>query len=245
VNLGLEGRAAIVTGGGAGIGAAVAVTLAREGCDVAVVDCKAGGPLDEIEAAGRRGMAIAADVRERGRADAVVAEVLGVFGRLDALVCSAGITADATVWKMTDAQWDDVIGVNLTGTFLYNRAVAQVFKERKGGRIVNIASINGLRGKFGQGNYAASKGGVIALTKTLARELGRFNVNVNVVAPGMVMTDMARTLPQGVIETAVDETALGRLATPEDCADVVAFLCSDRARHVTGEVIRVDGGQYL
>jgi len=245
VNLGLEGRAAIVTGGGAGIGAAVAVTLAREGCDVAVVDCKAGGPLDEIEAAGRRGMAIAADVRERGRADAVVAEVLGAFGRLDALVCSAGITADATVWKMTDAQWDDVIGVNLTGTFLYNRAVAQVFKERKGGRIVNIASINGLRGKFGQGNYAASKGGVIALTKTLARELGRFNVNVNVVAPGMVMTDMARTLPQGVIETAVDETALGRLATPEDCADVVAFLCSDRARHVTGEVIRVDGGQYL
>lgn len=247
MNLGLDGKVAMVTGGAAGIGAAIGIALAREGCDVAIVDREAvaTASLRAIEALGLRARAVQADVRDFAGAERVVQDVARELGGLDILVCSAGITSDATMWKMTEAQWDAVIEVNLKGTFNYNRAAAALFMDRKGGKIVNIASINGLRGKFGQANYAASKGGVIAMSKTLAREIGKFNVNVNVVAPGMVLTAMASSLPAEVLERAVDETALGRLATPEDCADAVVFLCSDRARHITGEVIQVDGGQYL
>ena len=247
MNLGLEGKVAIVTGGAAGIGAAIATALAREGCDVAIVDREtdAPGPLRAIEQLGRRVLALVADVRDRAGAEEAVQSVVRDLGRLDILVCNAGITSDATLWKMSEQQWDDVIDVNLKGCFNYIRAAARTFMEQKGGKIVNIASINGMRGKFGQANYAASKGGIVSMSKTAARELGKFNVNVNVVAPGMVMTEMARALPAELIEKAVDETALGRLATPEDCADMVVFLCSERARHITGEVIQVDGGQYL
>jgi 3-oxoacyl-[acyl-carrier protein] reductase len=245
VNLGLEGRAALVTGGARGIGAAVAVALAREGCDVAMVDRRAEGPVKTIEALGRRALSIAADVRDAAAAARAVDEVLAEFGRLDILVCSAGITADATVCKMSEAQWDDVIAVNLKGVFNFNQAVARVFRERRGGRIVNLSSINGLRGKFGQANYAASKGGINALSKTLARELGRYGVTVNAIAPGMVATEMSRALPAEAIEAARAETVLGRLATPENCAELAVFLCSDRACHITGQVIRIDGGQYL
>ncbi len=249
MDLALGGRTALVTGGAAGIGAAIALGLAREGCAVAVVDRT--GPagtaaiLRELEAMGRPGRAYAADVRDHAAAARVVDNVLRDFGRLDILVSNAGITADAIIWRMTEAQWDDVLDVNLKGCFNYNQAAASVFKEQKSGRIVNIASINGLRGKIGQANYAASKGGIIALSKTLARELGKFNVNVNVVAPGMVRTEMSRGLPPEVLEAALNETVLGRLATPEDCVNLVVFLCSDRACHITGEVIRVDGGQYI
>jgi 3-oxoacyl-[acyl-carrier protein] reductase len=146
---------------------------------------------------------------------------------------------------MTEAQWDEVIAVNLKGAYNYNQAAARMFKEQRGGKILNLASINGLRGKFGQANYAASKAGLIALTKTLARELGRYHVNVNVIAPGMVATEMTRSLPPEVVEAARGESALGRLATAEDCADLAAFLCSERARHITGAVLQIDGGQYL
>jgi 3-oxoacyl-[acyl-carrier protein] reductase len=146
---------------------------------------------------------------------------------------------------MSEEQWDTVINVNLKGYFNYNKAAAAVFKDQKSGKIVNISSINGLRGKFAQSNYAASKGGEIAMSKSLAKELGKFNVNVNVVAPGMVMTDMAYSIPQEFLAAAMDETVVGRFATPEECANVVAFLCSDKSRHVTGEVIKVDGGQYM
>jgi 3-oxoacyl-[acyl-carrier protein] reductase len=245
VNLGLEGRAALVTGGASGIGAAVAVVLAREGCDVTIVDREAGGPLAAIEAHGRRARVVAADVRDHGRAAEVVREARASFGRLDLLVCSAGVTADAPSWRMTETQWDDVIAVNLKGTWNYNRAVAESFREQRGGRIVNIASINGLRGKFGQGNYAASKAGVIGMSKTLARELGKYDVNVNVVAPGLVATPMTRDLPAEVVEAALRESALGRVCTPEVCAEVIVFLCSEPARHITGAVVRVDGGQYM
>jgi len=242
MDLNLEGRAALVTGGRRGIGAAIAVALAREGCDVAIVDREIddgpGGVVRAVEAVGGRAHAMQADVRDFGRAEAVVSEVLDVFGRLDILVCNAGINRDVVAWKMSENQWDEVIAVNLKGYFNYDRAAGA-------GKIVNIASINGLRGKHAQTNYSASKGGEIALTKALARELGKFNVNVNVVAPGMVMTDMARALAPEFLEQALDESALGRLASPEDCANVVVFLCSDRARHITGEVIKVDGGQYM
>ena len=249
MDLGLEGKNAIVTGGSLGIGAAIALTLAREGCNVALNyrrhDAEAKAIVAEIEAMGRRGLAIQADVSSYDDAQKMVQTVVDELGQLDILVCNAGINWDGVIWKMSEEQWDTVISVNLKGYFNYNKAAAILFKDQKHGKIVNISSINGLRGKFAQTNYAASKGGEIAMSKSLARELGKFNVNVNVVAPGMVMTDMAAGIPPEFLTKAMDETAVGRFATPEECADVVAFLCSDRSRHVTGEVIKVDGGQYM
>ena len=246
MDTGLAGCAALVTGGAAGIGAAVAVALAREGCDVAIVDrAAAAATVEAVRREGRRAIAIEADVRDAEAADRAVARVMEEFGRLDVLVCNAGITADAALANMTEQQWNDVIDVNLKGCFHYTRAAARVFRGQQRGRIVNVSSINGLRGKFGQANYAASKAGVVALAKTAARELGRFNVNVNTVAPGMVRTELTRSLPAETLERAQGETALGRLAEPEDIANAVVFLCSEQARHITGEVIQVDGGQYM
>ncbi len=249
MDLGLEGKNAIVTGGSIGIGSAIALALAREGCNVAINyrrhDTEAKEVVCEIEKMGRKGLAIKADVASYDDAQKMVQTVVKEFGSLDIMVCNAGINWDGVIWKMTEKQWDTVINVNLKGYFNYNKAAALVFKEQKRGKIVNISSINGLRGKFAQTNYSASKGGEIAMSKSLARELGKFNVNVNVIAPGMVMTDMARNIPPEFLNKAVDETVLGRIATPEDCANVVAFFCSDRARHITGEVIKIDGGQYI
>jgi 3-oxoacyl-[acyl-carrier protein] reductase len=249
MNLDLEGRAALVTGGRTGIGAAIALGLAEAGCDVAIVDVAvddaATALAEAITALGRRCHLMEADVRDFAAAEERVREVTAVFGRLDVLVCNAGITADGVMWKLSEEKWDSVLAVNLKGYFNYNRAAAALFKDQRHGKIVNVASINGLRGKHAQTNYAASKGGIVAMSKSLAREVGKFGVNVNVIAPGMVLTEMARKLPPEFLEQATDETALGRLATPEDCADAVVFLCSAAARHITGEVLKVDGGQYI
>ena len=249
MDLGLKGKGAIVTGGSLGIGTAVAIGLAREGVDVAVNyrrhDTEAKQVVAEIEKLGRKGLAVKADVSSYDDAMKMVQQVQEAFGRLDILVCNAGINWDGVIWKMSEEQWDTVIGVNLKGYFNYNKAAAMVFKDQKYGKIVNISSINGLRGKFGQANYAASKGGEIAMSKSLARELGAFNVNVNVVAPGMVLTDMMENLAPEFKNKAMAETVIGRFATPEDCAHLVAFLCSDLSRHITGEVIKIDGGQYI
>jgi len=249
VDLGLQGKGAIVTGGSLGIGRAVALVLAREGCNVAVNyrrhDTEAKQVVAEIEKMGRKGLAVKADVSSYEDAEKMVQHVVETFGHLDIMVCNAGITWDGVIWKMSEKQWDQVIGVNLKGYFNYNKAAAIVFKDQKYGKIVNVSSINGMRGKFGQANYAASKGGEIALSKTLAKELGKFNVNVNVVAPGMVLTDMMDAIPPEFKNKALAETVNGRFATPEDVGHLVAFLCSDMSRHVTGEVIKIDGGQYI
>ncbi len=249
MNLDLSGKGAIVTGGSLGIGRAIALGLAREGAHVAINyrrhDDEAKAVVAEIERLGCKGLAVKADVSSHADAAGMVQEAARAFGRLDILVCNAGITWDGPIWKMTEAQWDKVIGVNLKGCFNYNQAAATLFKDRKYGKIVNISSINGLRGKAGQANYAASKAGEIALTKTLAKELGKFNVNVNAVAPGMVLTEMMAQVPAEFRNKAMDETVLGRFATPEDVAHLVAFLCSDLSRHITGEVIKIDGGQYI
>jgi len=249
MDLGLTGKSAIVTGGSMGIGTAVALALAQEGCNVAINyrrhDTEAKEVVKKIEAMGCKGLAIKADVSSYDDAQNMIATVVKEFGRLDIMVCNAGINWDGVIWKMSEKQWDTVINVNLKGYFNYNKAAAQVFKDQKSGKIVNVSSINGLRGKFGQTNYSASKGGEIAMSKSLARELGKFNVNVNVVAPGMVMTEMARNIPPEFLNKAVDETVVGRIASPEDIANVIVYLCSDKSRHVTGEVIKVDGGQYI
>ncbi len=249
MDLGLEGKSAIVTGGSVGIGTAIALDLAREGCNVAINyrrhDAEAKKVVEEITAMGRKGLAVKADVSNHADAESMVASVVEEFGQLDILVCNAGINWDGVIWKMSEEQFDQVISVNLKGYFNYNKAAAIRFKDQKGGKIINISSINGLRGKFAQTNYAASKGGEIAMSKALAKELGKFNVNVNVVAPGMVMTDMARNIPAEFLNLAIDETVLGRIATADDVAHLVTFLASDKARHITGEVFKIDGGQYI
>jgi len=249
MNLGLEGKVALVTGGNRGIGAAISLTLAGQGCDVALTYRGREKEAEEIVRAisdmGRKAHAYRVDVSSFDDAQATVAAVVETFGRLDILVCNAGMTWDGVIWKMTEKQWDTVLDVNLKGYFNYNRAAANVFKDRRWGKIVNVTSINGMRGKFAQSNYAASKAGNIALTKALAKELGKFNVNVNAVAPGLVMTEMVEAMPPAAQNVAIKETVLGRAATPEDVAHVVAFLCSDYSRHVTGEIIKVDGGQYI
>jgi 3-oxoacyl-[acyl-carrier protein] reductase len=200
---------------------------------------------ERIRKAGSRAMVIKADASDFEETGKVIDSVVAELGGLHMLVCNAGVTWDGVIWKMSEKQWDTVINTNLKGYFTYNRAAARVFKDQKYGKIVNLSSINGLRGKFAQTNYSASKGGIIAMSKALAKELGKFNVNVNVVAPGMVLTEMAQNIPPEFMNIAVNETVLGRVAESEDVANVVAFLCSDCSRHVTGEVIKVDGGQYI
>jgi 3-oxoacyl-[acyl-carrier protein] reductase len=244
VDLALSGKVALITGAGRGIGAAVARSLAAEGCALALLDQEPGE-----EAHGIAGSAavrtITADVRDTERATEVIAEVVAAFGRVDILVCSAGITRDAISWKLTEREWDDVMDVDLKGCFNYCRAAAPALRAVGDGRIVNISSINGLRGKVGQANYAAAKAGMIGLSRTLARELGRWGTTVNVVAPGLVETPLTRDLPAQIRDAALTETVLGRIAQPDDVADAVVFLCSSRARHITGAVLRVDGGQYM
>ena len=245
----LEGKRAIVTGGSMGIGASIAKVLARQGADVAINyrkhDTEARQVVAEIESLGRKGLAIKADVANFADAQRMVDEVKEKFGGLDILVNNAGINRDSVIWKMTEQQWDEVLDTNLKGYFNYIHAAVGIFREQKSGKIVNVTSINGLRGKFGQTNYSASKAGIIGLTKALARELGKSNVNVNAVAPGLIETEMMKDAPETVKEAALAEIVLGRLGKPEEVAEVIAFLCSEAARHITGEVIRVDGGQYI
>ncbi|HUF51064.1 MAG TPA: 3-oxoacyl-ACP reductase FabG [Longimicrobiales bacterium] len=244
MDLGLAGKVALVTGGAGGIGAAIVHALLAERCEVAVLD-RSHRSTALTDPRPRPALMLAADVRDYERAPGVVEHVVTHFGGLDILVCCAGIAQDGVSWKMTESAWDDVLAVNLKGCFNYAHAAVPALRARGGGRIVNIASINGLRGKFGQANYAASKAGMIGLSKTLARELGAFDITVNVVAPGMTVTAMTHELAADTLAAALEETVLGRLCTPDDIASAVVFLCSDRARQITGEVVRVDAGQYI
>jgi len=250
VNLGLTGRTALVTGGRRGIGAGVVRALAAEGMQVAILDRvwdeETEGVLADVEAMGGSALALEGDAADFGTAEDAVARVAEEWSRLDVLVCSAGVTRDRVSWKMTSESWEEVLRVNLTGTFACARAAgAAMRKGGNGGRIVAVSSINGLRGKFGQANYAASKAGIHGLVKTLARELGSAGVTVNAVAPGLVRTPMTRALPESIISQAQEETATGRLTETGDVAALVAFLASRAARQITGQILRVDGGQYM
>lgn len=245
----LSGKVALVTGAASGIGAATAMCLAQCGADLAINYVGESRPAedlcDKISKLGRRAKSYECDVSLLAPVQSMIERIISDFGQLDILVNNAGITRDGVIWKMTEQMWDETLAVNLKGAFNTIRASSQHFRQRKTGKIVNVSSINGLRGKFGQVNYAASKAGLIGLTKSVARELGRSSVNVNAVAPGMILTEMTADVPDEAKAKAIEETVLGRLAQPEEVASVIAFLCSDEARHITGEVIQIDGGQYI
>jgi 3-oxoacyl-[acyl-carrier protein] reductase len=249
ITMNLEGKSAIVTGGSIGIGAAIAVKLAECGANVAINYRKhseeAETVINRIKNLGRKGVMVQADISKFEDAGNMVKKVMAEFGKIDILVNNAGINWDGVIWKMTEEQWDIVMNTNLKGYFNYIRAVSPVFREQQSGKIINITSINGLRGKFGQANYSASKAGIIGLTKTVARELGKYNVNVNAIAPGLIETDMMKNAEESVRMAAMEDIVLKRIGQPEDIANVVAFLCTGLARHITGEVIKVDGGQYI
>ena len=235
--LNLEERVAVVTGGASGIGLAITRALLDHGARVHVFDISDGagsleGPCDFH----------VVDITD---SKAVSDEVAGISEPVTLLVNDAGITRDRSTLKMSDEEWASVISVNLTGAFNVVRALAPGMVQARYGRIVNITSINGMRGKFGQANYSASKAGLIGLTKTWAREFGPKGITVNAVAPGMVMTAMARKLPPEILAKAMEEGVLPAPAEPEDIANAVLFLLSDAARKITGEVIRVDAGQYI
>ena len=233
----LEGKTALVTGGSRGIGRAIAVEFARAGAEV-VVGYRSGTEEAESVATEIGGRAVQADVADPEQAKALVEEA----GEIAILVNNAGLTRDGVLARMTDADWRDVIETNLSSVFYTCRAASRGMMKRRGGAIVNISSIVGLRGNWGQTNYSASKAGIIGFTKSLARELGSRGVRANVVAPGYVKTRLTDELPEEARGAMLDNTPLGRLGDPEDVAGAVRFLCSDEASFITGEVLLVDGG---
>jgi len=244
----LQGKVALITGGSRGIGAAVAQTLATAGA--AVVVCARNGEAaaataSAIAAQGGQALGVAADVSRAEDAERLVKACLERFGRLDILVNNAGITRDGLVLRMKDEDWIDVLAVNLNGAFYCARAALRVIlKQKQSGRIINIGSVVGSMGNAGQANYVTSKAGLIGLTKALAREVAARGVTVNLVAPGFIETDMTANLPDAVKETYRGQIPLGRFGTAADVAAAVAFLASDGAAYITGQVIHVNGGMW-
>ena len=244
----LQGKVALITGGSRGIGAAVAQTLAAAGAAVAV--CARNGEAaaataSAIAAQGGQALGVAADVSRAEDAERLVKACLERFGRLDILVNNAGITRDGLVLRMKDGDWSDVLAVNLNGAFYCARAALRVIlKQKQSGRIINIGSVVGSMGNAGQANYVTSKAGLIGLTKALAREVAARGVTVNLVAPGFIETDMTANLPDAVKETYRGQIPLGRFGTAADVAAAVAFLASDGAAYITGQVIHVNGGMW-
>ena len=231
-------RTALVTGGARGIGRAVVAALAEEAW-VASLDC------DFPDGPGAAAATFSADVRDAAAVGEAVARIARERGGLDWVVCAAGIIRDHVSWKMSDAEWNEVLDVNLTGAFKAARAAGPFLRQSDNGRVVFISSINGLRGSFGQANYAAAKAGLVGLARSMAQELARDGVTVNVVAPGFIDTAMTRSLTQAVRDRAVARTPLGRTGTPEEVGALVRYLCSDAAGFVTGAVVPIDGGQLL
>jgi 3-oxoacyl-[acyl-carrier protein] reductase len=244
----LQGKVALITGGSRGIGAAVAQALATAGAAVAV--CARNGEAaaataSAIAAQGGQALGVAADVSRAEDAERLVKACLDRFGRLDILVNNAGITRDGLVLRMKDGDWSDVLAVNLNGAFYCARAALRVIlKQKQSGRIINIGSVVGSMGNAGQANYVTSKAGLIGLTKALAKEVAARGVTVNLVAPGFIETDMTANLPDAVKETYRGQIPLGRFGTAADVAAAVAFLASDEAAYITGQVIHVNGGMW-
>ncbi len=244
----LTGKVALVTGAARGIGQAIAKKLAIEGCDVALCDLKAewlAETVGIIEAAGRKVKCFEANVSDSKAVDAVVDGAIKEFGKIDILINNAGITKDTLMIRMSEEDWDAVISVNLKGTFLFTKAVARPMMKQRTGTIVNVASIIGLIGNAGQCNYAASKAGVIALTKSAAKELAPRNIRVNAVAPGFIQTRMTDVLPEEVRQKMLDAIPMRRFGQPEDVANVVLFLAGDQSSYMTGQVLPICGGMVM
>ena len=244
----LEGRVALVTGAAQGIGKAISLLLAKHGANLVVSDIhleKATETANEIERMGRKAIAVRVDVSKGGEVEQMVDAILKEFGRIDILVNNAGITRDKLILRMSEEDWDAVLDVNLKGTFHCTRAVVRHMAKQRYGKIVSIASVTGEMGNAGQVNYAASKAGVIGLTKTIAREFAQRGINVNAVAPGYVQTPMTDVLSEKVKEELKRLIPMDRLGQPEDVADAVFFLVSERSSYITGQVINVNGGIYM
>ena len=245
----LSGKSAVITGGARGIGRAIALRFAEQGADIAFSyrgnTEAAQRTVADIEALGRDALAVQADVVQPEAAKALIDAALAARGKIDILVNNAGITRDDLIMRMKPEDWNDVIDTNLSGTFWTIKAATRPMMKARGGRIINITSVSGQAGQIGQTNYSSAKAGLIGLTKATARELGSRNITCNAVAPGFVQTDLTGDLPEDLLEQAKDRTPLGRFTSVEDVSAAVAFLASDEAAFITGQVLAVDGGLVM
>jgi 3-oxoacyl-[acyl-carrier protein] reductase len=245
----LTGKSAVVTGGSRGIGRAIAIRLATQGADVAFSyrgnEAAAKETAAAIEALGRRALPVQADVSDPAAADALVKAALEAFGKIDILVNNAGVTRDDLIMRMSLDDWRTVLETNLFGAFYVIKAVTRPMLKAKGGRIINITSVSGQAGQIGQANYSSAKAGLIGLTKATARELASRSITCNAVAPGFVLTELTQDLPENLMQQLTAATPLGRFGTTEEIASAVAFLASDEAAFITGQILGVDGGLVM
>jgi len=244
----LEGKAALITGGARGIGKEIAMVFAKHGANIAICDVnleEAEKTAKEIQDMGRGSVAFKADVTDSRQVQDMVDKILDKFSKIDILINNAGITKDNLLLRMSEEEWDKVIAVNLKGTFVCTKLVSKVMLKQRSGKIVNLASIIGIMGNAGQANYAASKAGIIGLTKSVAKELASRNICVNAIAPGFIRTDMTSRLPEEVQKKMLSVIPLARFGEAKDVADLALFLSSESSSYITGQVIQVDGGMVM
>jgi 3-oxoacyl-[acyl-carrier protein] reductase len=244
-DLSLENKVALITGGARGIGREIALLFAKEGADIAICDIdleQVEHTAKEIEALGRKALAFKVDVTNSGDVQAMVDKILDNFNKLDILINNVGITKDNLILRMSEEEWDKVIAVNLKGTFVCTKIASKVMLKQHSGKIVNLASIIGIMGNIGQANYAASKAGIIGLTKSVAKELALRGICVNAIAPGFIKTEMTSKLPEEIQQKILSNIPLGRLGEPKDVANLALFLSSESSSYITGQVIQIDGG---